>query len=269
MKLKIQSIGDRVEKGIYTLHSPFLHVANFAAGNRLVSVVSRQIGMGPVNIIIEGLDPANAEKLEVRGDSVLANNIPAPYTEKQVYDSSMDFCRGRRIPDGNIKWLKTLLAEKAPDKSMAFLLHSPRRARFNPGFEAKVRDQLQMGADLLLSGQIDRGIAKLHGCGLGLTPSGDDFIAGLLIGLHTVGDRTRPLRDEIHSYARSGSLLVSTFLDLAHEGRISELVRSLLESMLNKGQDEITNAAVKLFSVGATSGADLCTGLCMGLDRSP
>ncbi len=269
MKPKLLSVGDRVEEGTCTLHARFRRSVNFTSRGRLVSLVDHEIGAGPVNIVFDGLDLEKVKTLEVTGDSVHVNGIAFSISTAQVYDSSMDFCRGRRIPNANILWLKYLLTAQAPEKSMAFLLHSGRRGSFRPGFESTMRDQLQLGSDLLISGQVQQGIQKLHGCGLGLTPSGDDFIAGLLIALHTAGDRSRPLRDEIYRHAGGGSLLVASFLGLAHEGRVNELMRSLLESLINKGQDEITNAADSLFAVGATSGADLCTGLYMGLDRGP
>ena len=267
MKCRLLSIGDRVGKGSCVLHSRFRQVVNFVNGNRLVSLVAAAVGAGPVNIIIDGLEPASAQTLEVTGDSVVVNGIPFDFSPAQVYDSSMNLCAGRRIPQQVVYYLKKLLLEQAPEKSMAFFLDPERKKDFRPGFEAAVCNQLQQGADLYFSGAIEDGIAKLHGCGFGLTPSGDDFIAGVLIALHVTGEKGGALRDRIFRCAPGGSLLVSSFLALAHEGRINELMRSLLESLLNKEQDAITNAAVRYFAVGATSGADLCTGLVAVLER--
>lgn len=267
MKCRLLSIGDRVGEGFCVPHSRFRQVVNFVNGNRLVSLVDSAVGAGPVNIIIDGLDSTSAQTLEVTGDSVVVNGIPFAFSPAQVYDSSMNFCAGREIPRQNIFHLKNLLLEQAPEKSMAFLLDPERKKNFRPGFEAAVCDQLQQGADLYFSGAIEAGVAKLHGCGFGLTPSGDDFIAGVLVALHVMGEKSRALKDRIFRCAPGGSLLVSSFLALAHEGRINDLMRSLLESLLNKEQDKLTNAAVKYFAVGATSGADLCTGLVAVLER--
>jgi len=262
------SIGDRVGEGSYTLHSRFRQAVNFASGSRLAALVDPAIAAGPVNVIIDGLDLPSVCTLEVKGVSVVVNGIPFAVAPAQKYDSSMSFCEGRKIPRQNIRHLRTLLCEHAPEKSMAYLLDPGRKKGFRPGFEAAVRDQLQQGADLYFRGDVEDGVTKLHGCGFGLTPSGDDFIAGIMIALHALGkDETRVLRDRILRHAQGGGIIVSSFLSLAGDGRVNELMRSLLESLLNKEQDAITNAAVRCFAVGATSGADLCTGLVAALER--
>lgn len=268
MKCRLLSIGDRAAEGSYALHSRFRKAVNFVNGGRLTALVTPDVAAGPVNIIIEGLEPDSVRTLEVRGDSVLINGIPFAFSAGQIYDSSMNFCSGRKIPRQNILHLGNLLREHAPEKSMVFLLDPGRKKEFRPGFEAAVCSQLQQGADLCFRGAVEEGVTKLHGCGFGLTPSGDDFIAGMMTALCALGEEgSRGLRDRIFRHAQGGDVLVSSFLGLAHDGRVNELMRSLLESLLNKEQDAITNAAVRCFAVGATSGADLCTGLLAVLER--
>jgi hypothetical protein len=110
----------------------------------------------------------------------------------------------------------------------------------------------------------------LKGCGLGLTPSGDDFIAGLLIGLHVLqklsGQNLQPTIDAIFRAARGDNIFSNTFLDLARRGLLFGRIKALLLALISGSRGSVRRAAEALFAVGASSGADLATGLFMTLD---
>ena len=55
--MKILSIGDEVREGTYRLHSCFQRAVNFTDGRRLVTLVTPDIGAGPVNIVVGDLTP--------------------------------------------------------------------------------------------------------------------------------------------------------------------------------------------------------------------
>ena len=67
----VLSFGDRVGPGGYTLHSRFSQAANFTRGGRLVSVVGPDVGGGPINIVMEGLDFSSVSRLEISEDSFI------------------------------------------------------------------------------------------------------------------------------------------------------------------------------------------------------
>jgi hypothetical protein len=151
---------------------------------------------------------------------------------------------------------------------MAFLLGEERASGFRPGFEQATADRLRRGVEALFGGALTEGIATLRGTGFGLTPAGDDFIAGNLVALNVLRDLhgadLSGVIDQVHRSARSGSLLVNAFLDLAAAGLVPEAMRDLVRALLGDGRD-VPAALDRVMAVGQTSGADFATGLLMTL----
>ena len=52
-------IGNRIRQGTYRLHSRFDHAINFTDGHSLVSLVTPDVGAGPVNIVVTTLPRAS------------------------------------------------------------------------------------------------------------------------------------------------------------------------------------------------------------------
>ena len=109
----------------------------------------------------------------------------------------------------------------------------------------------------------------MKGCGLGLTPGGDDFIAGLLIGLYVLQklnkQNLQPNMDAIFRAAQGDNIFSNTFLDLARRGLLFGRMKDLLLALISGGESPVRKAAERLFAIGETSGADLATGFFMTL----
>ncbi len=192
------------------------------------------------------------------------------FTSRHRYDSTLELraVDSRRF-QRNLALLGELLKADAPPKSLAFLVDDRRRRIFRTSFEQAFAEQITRGSDQILHGDLLEGVRQLKGCGLGLTPSGDDFIAGLLIGLHVFqklrGQKLQPAMNAIFRAAQGDNLFSNTFLDLARRGLLFGRMKDLFLAMHSGGQGSVRKAAVALFAVGETSGADLATGLCMTL----
>jgi len=115
----------------------------------------------------------------------------------------------------------------------------------------------------------------LKGCGLGLTPSGDDFIAGLVIGLHLLQQMQnrdyQAVADAVANAARGNNIFSNTFLDLARQGLLFGRMKDLILALANAGPNatvrenrrSLETAAARLLAIGECSGADLGTGFFM------
>jgi hypothetical protein len=169
----------------------------------------------------------------------------------------------------NLSILGEALKQSAPPKSLAFLLDVRRRKNFRPGFERTFAAQITRGAQQLFHGHTLQGIRQLKGCGLGLTPAGDDFIAGFLIGLHLLqelhGQDSQSTVEAVFRAARGNNIFSNTFLDLARRGLLFGHMKDLLLSLITGSESSVRRPARKLFGIGETSGADLATGLFMTL----
>ena len=122
-------------------------------------------------------------------------------------------------------------------------------------------------------------VRRLVGRGLGLTPGGDDVIAGALCGLHATGATAgaRLLAAAalenvaLEKVTERTALLSADLLRLAAQGDACLEVLGVLRAaprsrdVLRPNMSALTVAIDRLLSVGHTSGADLATGLAIGL----
>lgn len=111
-------------------------------------------------------------------------------------------------------------------------------------------------------------VAALVGAGQGLTPSGDDVLCGLMLGLRLVGegDAVGHLWSAVAARLATTTSLSASLLREAADGyAIPQLVR--LGAALAAGDEPATTAAVDaVLAVGHTSGSDLLAGFCGALD---
>jgi hypothetical protein len=167
----------------------------------------------------------------------------------------------------NLEVLGKALRRDSHPKSLAFLLDGKRRKNLRAGFERAYAAQIQRGARLVFLGRVREGIGHLKGCGTGLTPGGDDFIAGVLIGLHLLqkleGRDYRRRIEAVCRAARTSNVFSNTFLGLARRGLLFGRMRDLVSALVAGSGAAVRKAAAALFTVGETSGADLATGLFM------
>jgi hypothetical protein len=105
-------------------------------------------------------------------------------------------------------------------------------------------------------------IAELIGLGPGLTPSGDDFLCGVMAALHYLGHNAvaRPLAECVLSAAATGTNFISAcYLRCAAEGGVSEVLLNVLHS-ITSGGDGLDACLDAVDGVGHTSGWDALTG---------
>jgi hypothetical protein len=117
--------------------------------------------------------------------------------------------------------------------------------------------------DLLRAGELPRVAASLGGLGPGLTPAGDDCLAGILLVARILwGDPIEPPAARTNDIARA-------FLGWAARGQSIEPVHDFLMRAAAGDRTGAKAALVALTRVGHSSGADLALGLRLALDHLP
>lgn len=102
---------------------------------------------------------------------------------------------------------------------------------------------------------------RILGVGPGLTPSGDDFLAGLLVGAWSFGLTADTLRAEVRTHATSLTTEVSAaLLRSACRGESIPELTALLLSLSGRAT-EVDDAFAALVKVGHTSGQALAAGV--------
>ena len=127
--------------------------------------------------------------------------------------------------------------------------------RGRPGSRFRTRD----GADA-----VALGVAALLGRGPGLTPSGDDALAGALLVTHALA-AAAPLAGAVRARLGATTAVSAALLDAAADGFAARDVVTLVDAAL-AGDDVVVAAALPaVLALGHTSGRDLVTGIAAAL----
>ena len=120
--------------------------------------------------------------------------------------------------------------------------------------------------------EVQRKLPEIIGLGPGLTPSGDDFLAGFLSAGAVIGRRSpeaRRLFDQLGEIilreAKGRTTEVSmAMLEDAAEGEISEPMWDFLNSIYAGNMETSSGIIEKILSIGGSSGEDQLNGLAAG-----
>lgn len=243
--MKILSRGDRVRPGVYTVRARFARsVLLLDAADRVLFVVDRSIGPGPLNLVVSvpaAFAPNNTLELPRR--------LPGPR-----YVSALP----RLDRAGRLKLLRVLetaLPAHAPPDSLVTLfapVKSPSRIQ-------QARDErFRRAFQTIANGRLAAGVRLMRGCGEGLTPAGDDFLCGWMLACRLL--RKPAVAETILENARGKNPVSNAFLELAAAGRVNRAVQRLLQAP--------RPARVKAAcAFGHSSGADLLCGMIFGLSQ--
>ncbi|TVR41979.1 MAG: DUF2877 domain-containing protein [Bacteroidia bacterium] len=261
--------GDVLPTGVFKLHSRFRRVSNFSSvDGDMVFVTDDPMLMAGQGIQVATNILLVSEAVSITKESVTIGDRIIHRKDHPVYTSYVSF-EGLDFNDFETRLIQ-LPEDRGylfPDDSLLYVL-DPARCRFVSGaFERKLADQILDGAEHLRTGRMEKGVALLSGAGKGLTPSGDDFLAGLLYAMHYLGFKNRLCMDtqarQLFDISKGNNLLVNSFLWHAMNYNYFQTLKNFVYSCTRCGCGY--RALIDLLSVGATSGADLLTGYIFGI----
>jgi hypothetical protein len=119
--------------------------------------------------------------------------------------------------------------------------------------------------DLVRSGRLGDLAALVGGRGPGLTPSGDDLLAGVLVVARTL---SRPGLDAIAAGVPTTEI-ARAFLVRAARGQCIAPVHDWLAAAASGRPGDVARATGRLVAVGASSGSHLATGLALAVSQLP
>ncbi len=238
----------------------------------IVAVVAPGVPPGPLWIT-----PGPPEAWVVSGDS--SGPAPEPWLRLQVDgrvavgDGWLEVA-GTRLPVGAAEtWRGSLpnpaRLDAAVPLALGVLGAAPPSALLDDPWPAALR----RARAALEQGDLSAAAASLGGLGPGLTPAGDDVLAGVLLARRALGGAGA--EPELVAVARgvattglSGALLV-----WAARGQAVEPVHDLLGALAAGDRTAAAAGVERVATFGASSGADLLLGLKLGLaltaDRAP
>jgi hypothetical protein len=112
-------------------------------------------------------------------------------------------------------------------------------------------------------------VQSLVGLGEGLTPSGDDFLVGLLAVLHVTGflscSTDASVHEQFYQYVCLGTTQLSgEFLRCAFAGYFAEPLAMLVRALCAPDAGTWPVYAATLAAVGHSSGVDAMVGIALG-----
>lgn len=264
------SIGDRLPPGEYRVFSRFAKAVNFIRNGDIISLVHPALGAGPANIVLHESAWREYRTLRVSDGAVWLDENRLSIGGAPRYDSTLRIqIADNRQFRANLAFLEQMLATAAPTESMVFMLKPRSRQNVRSGFAKVLAERFCTAAALIRENDLAGSIPLLRGAGPGLTPAGDDVIAGMLLALQVErqcrGSIPEALIERIYRQARGENPLSNAFLSHARAGRVFAAMKALLISLGEGSPAEIRRDAGILLRRGATSGADLATGFCLTL----
>jgi len=221
----------------------FRRALNLAWHDDVLALVTPDLGAGPFHLVIAGWPP---EAASYRVEAVSATQL--------VLDAFvLDFTHARRWfprPD----W-----AQFSPQpRHWAALLEAGSHHPLPAYLLAPLAD-LKQALRALDDSALAEAARALAGLGPGLTPAGDDVLAGAMLRLHSLGhaDLTQPIYS---AAAQRTTRLSRAFLAAARDGLVNAAWMELLQALAAGTPSALERALRRVLAFGATSGADMLHG---------
>lgn len=256
--------------------------------DEIYAIVHQPLGNGPLNLVIPA-DPAQVFNGLALGTSLASNGArlgigetimigleaaavwdpkayPALAADAEALDRGLaELCRemSRRAPGESLARLLPHLEDEDLPKPLERVAHFPRSHALIGGLAESLMQRDRKRLKVVAS--------SLAGLGPGLTPAGDDFIAGVLLALALVRQqRGDAALNEIatmlvETAAPRTHEISGAYLRAAYDGQAGERWHPLLGALAAGDTTQISAAAAPVLATGETSGADMLAGFVIGI----
>ncbi|MDR7484476.1 MAG: DUF2877 domain-containing protein [Armatimonadota bacterium] len=264
-----------------TVLAVFQRSAYLDVAGRIVALAPAGLGRGPLTITLDrprALRPlAAGEAVALDGGLLRVGGHTVDLRPSAVWDPALPAVASPAVAPAVV--LREV-RRGASEASVAALLDPPRGAGPTLPHSTLLR-ALRRGLEVIgdfLDGrtgadEVSRAVADdIAGRGPGLTPSGDDLLAGIMHAATvwpSLASRARgaDLRTILRDAAAPRTTRISAaYLDAAAGGSASEPWHALVAG-LRQSQAAACAAVRRLLAVGETSGADALTGFCWAWSR--
>lgn len=233
------------------IHSKYKNTINLDLNGRIISLQRAGLAKAPMSMVIDNDIDLEILKIDV-GDKVKINesiihiaNYQFNYKEANIWNPQLDLS----IEKEGINFTNTIIflsniLDIFPKKSPIGI------------------QQIKSLEELI----------RFIGSGIGLTPSGDDFIVGFLSTLFVFEEEKDLLqyyREElvhrISDLSDKTTFLGKEFLQYACNREFSDIIHGFYGSLKENNRNHILNSTMEILKLGHSSGADTLSGIVSGL----
>ena len=231
--------------GTGSVVASFSEACYVEVGQLRIALVAPGIHPGPVHLVLDASPPRSE-----RGRSVRVEEGALVVEGTRIDVASVTDWRGSLPPPSAVREHASAMAEVAQGAGRG----SPLLAEPFAGRASRARG-------LLKEGRLEEAAGLLGGLGPGLTPSGDDALAGIVFGLRAaLGPGIEAVAVRAAARAPVG-VFGRSALACAARGQALAPVHDLVSWVVREDRARGETAARAVAAVGETSGADLLVGL--------
>ena len=178
--------GDLLSLGNFTLFSEHSAVANYTdASGKVVFITCNRLYLAPNAIFLDRPKLVFPRTLTVEPDYIHCSTFQIRRNPYREYNSTYLFALGNEsLFEARLFAVAQENLEIFPKKSLIFTVFEHFEPEILCGLDLTLIKSIKAATALIAQGQVLQGVYSLKGLGQGTTPAGDDFIAGLLYGLH-------------------------------------------------------------------------------------
>lgn len=260
--MQIISFGDCIQNGNYQFHSGFDNIDNFInQNNEFISIASNDSYLAPNCIVIDDFVSGRYSEIYVNNGQLIVNNISHKLYKTLEYNTNFIYLDiSTKALKGKIENFLQLNKNNFAQKSLFFLLNTENEKYFTSSFEKAYINQMKYAYSIFKTNIIDS-ITEFKSRGSGLTPSGDDFIAGILFALDFfIINKNSEFKDLIFQKALSNNVFSNNYLRFSYQSKYFKRFKDFLSAFFSESQNDINIAFAQMTSIGDTSGSDLLTG---------
>ncbi len=265
--------GDAIREGLYGFYAGFKQVDNFVDEEAsMIALTGDPSMLGPHTIVLRGYVSGSVRYVEKTAEGIRLDDKMYDSHGFPLWSSSFQYPHtdanhiGRKLTaflDTNNNLF--------PEGSLLDLLFPgsrvPASALDQAFFDGARKAMKQLGSAFY------DGVAAMRGLGRGLTPAGDDFIAGMLYGMHCLAccgqGGLLPSKDRVYRTALGENLFSNQLLHMAREAQYFRGLKDFLSALLHPDNTDVRTPFRQLMAGGHTSGADLIAGYCFILRHRP
>jgi uncharacterized protein DUF2877 len=275
-----------------TVHSSYRGAVNVLTSRGLLSVVPEETGRGPLNINVvwrilgTHLPRPGSGVAVTAGGLAFEDGVVISLDNAHRYDPDWHFRASVLSPgqvERNVSASREIVLVAGHLAGLGGLLRGIERGNFrvegdlNP-FSAAAAPAVN-SLMYAIRGDDRDGVGEaaknLAGLGVGLTPSADDLLSGLMVGLVLgarngmgIADASRLADQIVDSSAGRTSTLSFEFMRQAAYGRANEKIVGLVEAIYTEGTRMVARSTMDVITIGETSGTDYIAGVLLGVSAA-
>lgn len=270
----------RVEESnlpIITIHSVFSRTINLSIENQLYTIASNQLDNAPATMRIDichfedyqlqpndritvndfNMNVANRLMIDLKTAIPWESKLPSYPQCATPLTENLTFAKAWIIAQGKAEWLRETNQHQTPFYQEMGRMLRERTTNLMNGF---------ISADVTTN--VERAMS-LVGLGQGLTPSGDDFLVGVLLALATRNQHALPHNEWAEQVVRKAkektNVISYSALKYAAMGETRESINLLLQSLFAGNQEQVKRQLGEVMKIGSSSGTEITWGIINGL----